>query len=213
MRLIILAMTIAFLWPLAAWAQENPKARYDSEYLAMVARAHTMPEDFNFKALRKLYPKTSFYSPFGEMSYKDKLIENLEKAKQGDKAALAEANKIADEHFAHFRVHFYMMAAHLSKAVPGDAGFNDWALKGIAKSMLDGNDGSFPPAAIKVLDVSEEYFLVRLYFRGKPMGQSVLNKDGRIFDVLAYTDTAGNKKEAYFDIGIPFSAYPTELKK
>ena len=204
---------VLFLWPLQmASAQETPKAAFNQKYLEMVKAARNMPENFDFKAVRELYPKTSFYSPFGEMGYKDELLKLMEKARAGDKNAAQDSIKMADHHFAHYKSHFYIMGGIASKYIADDMKFHDWAVRGVINSMMADGNGSSTTSAIKVLDVGEEYFLIKGVFKGRPAGQSVLNKDGKVFDVMAYTDTAGNKKEVYFDVTGPFSAYPVSEK-
>ncbi len=194
--------------------QLEDKSQYDRAYLKMVENASSMPANFDFAKVRELYPRTSFYSPFGEMGYKEELFDALDKAKLGDQAALEEAHKISFVHFAHFKVHSYMLGAIASKSIPNTTfEFHKWALQNIGRSMIQGKNASSPANAIKVLDVSEEYLLIRTVFRGKAGGHSVLHENGRVYDVMNYTDEAGNKKTAYFDVTTPFASYPVDKKQ
>jgi|GEM_PF-1790494 len=203
MKYLAIALFIALFAPAPAAAQ----SAYDKVYMEMVETAKTMPADFDFRMLRSTYIRTTFYDPFGENAYKQKLFALLDRAKAGDQAAQADAAMMADQYFASYKIHSYMATSGL--VTPQQAKLHEWALKGIARSMIGADDGSSPEKAIKVIDVGEEYFLIRTYLLGKKTGQqSTLQKNGKVYDMVGYTDEAGNMKQAYFDVTIPFSKYP-----
>ena len=204
MKYFVLALLLALIAPAPLHAQ----SAYDKVYMEMVERAQTMPADFDFNTLRSTYIRTTFYDPFGEHAYKKTLFALLDKAKAGDAKAMADARMMAGQYFASYKIHSYMATSGL--LTPEQTKFHEWALKGIARSMIGSDDASTPAKAIKVIDVGEEYFLVRSYLRGKSSGkQSTLQENGKIYDVIDYTDEAGVAKKAYFDVTIPFAKYPT----
>ena len=209
MKYFIAALLLAFFLPAPAQAQ----SAYDKMYMEMVEKAKTMPPDFDFRMLRGAYVRSSFYDPYGETAYKTKLFNLLDRAKAGDRAALKDANMMAEQYFASYKIHSYMATSEVLTTI--QINFHEWALKGIAASMIGTDDASSFEKAIKVIDVGEEYFLVRTYLKGKAQTrQSVQQKDGRVYDVIHYTDEKGEAREAYFDVTIPFSRYPvTEEKK
>jgi len=77
----------------------------------------------------------------------------------------------------------------------------------MAKITFEGGDGSSIEKAviIKGADtlsgISAEYEYVRKHFPGsKVLGQRLMNKEPKVYDVIEITDAKGEKRSVYFDI-------------
>ena len=61
-------------------ALAEDKADFDAQYLAMLEKAYTMPENFDFMAMRELFSKTSYFKPYSVSPSQDfkRFFEALE---------------------------------------------------------------------------------------------------------------------------------------
>jgi hypothetical protein len=212
MRPVLLLLFALFLFPASAFSQ-NAQGKADRDYLALVEKAQSMPTDFDFGRLRSLYTQTSFYSPFGEAGYKQDLLNAFTAIDKGDLSKIPVVTKTGREHFGHYKSHTYLGSFALRHPEAGmDRDLHGWALRGLAKAILNGKTGRSIEDAIKVIDVSEEYFVIRQFYRGSFKGQKLINRNGVPYDVTRVSGPDGKEFEAFFDISIPFAGYDTALR-
>ncbi len=75
---------------------------------------------------------------------------------------------------------------------------------GLLSSITSTGDGKTPETAWHVSSVEEEYFVMRM-IGVKPGRQSLVNRNGRIFDALEVVDGKGVSRTLWFDITDFFS--------
>ena len=69
----------------------------------------------------------------------------------------------------------------------------------ILDSILESGDGNSPESAYVVINIIEEYAVLD-HFGLRLSSQSLLNKDGRVYDVIVGTAEDGTERDFYFDV-------------
>ena len=84
------------------------------------------------------------------------------------------------------------------------AEFHKAVFLGLVRSILNSGDGKSLEKAWVVINVREEYVLLRvLGFR--PSGQSLVNQNGHSYDVMKVKNAEdGTEQTIYFNVDIPF---------
>lgn len=77
---------------------------------------------------------------------------------------------------------------------------------GIQQVIAHSGDGSTEKSAVHVLSTEEEYDWLNEK-KLKLVRQSLVERDGERFDLMAVTDAAGGKREVYFNISRMFAKY------
>lgn len=173
---------------------------FDQKYLAMVEKVKTMPADYDFYALRAIYPKTSFFNPYGTF-YKQEVHELFDAYKSGAAGAGDKLATYLTNNFPLPEVHTRYMANYDALGQQDLAVFHRWAAKGLMQAMFStGANGTHPQKAFPVLNASEEYMIARQYIDGTP-SQSLKKEGGRIYDVLTGKEKGtGQNIDIWFDI-------------
>lgn len=179
----------------------------DAAYLALVDVALQNPAAADFQAIRFAYAKSSFYHPYGG----DKIWKALDsagKAARKDIAQLPAYIELTRKHFGHYRSHVH--AEHLYQL-----GGEDFAalkphkdfLAALIGSILKDVDGKTPETALQIIDITEEYFLMRNVLRLQRIKKRpTLQKDGHIYDVFDAIDPrSGEETVIYFNVGRIFA--------
>lgn len=189
--------------------QEKSLQAQDAAYLALVDAALQNPAAADFQAIRFAYAKSSFYHPYGG----DKIWKELDsagKAARKNIAQLPAYTGLVRKHFGHYRSHVH--AEHLYQL-----GGDDFArlkphkdfLAALIGSILKNRDGKAPETALQIIDITEEYFLMRNVLRLQRIKKRpTLQKDGHIYDVFDAIDPrSGEKTVIYFNVD-PIFARP-----
>lgn len=197
---------IAFLVLFALWAPCDAHAdatATDKPYLALVdaAARKTEPEKTDWPALRDLYVKTSFYSPYGAQKIWSDLIDTHNAI--AGKAGVAAYTSLQTQNYAHYRTHMHGISLCMEGKKPDyiDCDRSKQSFKGIIDSIIKSGDGRSTESAFKVIDVSEEYTILRSFFGLESMGQRLHRGNGHVYDVLRFKDPkTGKTGEMYFNI-------------
>ena len=84
--------------------------------------------------------------------------------------------------------------------------YHKQVIGGLLRSIRDSGKGISKETAMYVINIGEEYDFI--YFSGmKPMMQSLINENGRQFDVMDTEDREGNKYRLYFEVTDFFGHY------
>ena len=75
--------------------------------------------------------------------------------------------------------------------------------RAILDSILDSGDGNSPESAYVVINIIEEYAVLD-HFGLRLTNQSLLNKDGKVYDLVVGTAEDGTERDFYFDVTIFF---------
>ena len=208
-RRVSVFLILAFLvfgGPFPASAQEAaPAENTDAAYAAMLEQAQAMPADFDFAKVRDLYTKTSFFNPYGtdpKTDYK----KFFDRQDAGDTTVLKDVEQYAKTHFALPEAQSRAMDMYEKAGDKNTAAYHEWALRGLIDAIWHSGDGKSAQSAIHVVNVSEEYMIMRgrKYEVG---GQSLANENGRVYDVLNGTNKeTGEIVKVWFDITPVFTA-------
>lgn len=180
-------------------AQEAAVSDIDQQYLQMLEQAKSMPENYDFAAVRAIYPKTSFFNPYGTF-YKKEVHELFGHLKAGQSGAEEVLNTYLRNNFPLPEVHTRYLSNYNTLGKQDLVKFHEWAAKGFMKALFDTGNGVDAARSFDVLNISEEYLIARGYISDQPE-QSLRQQDGRIYDVLTGTEKdAGKKIDIWFDI-------------
>lgn len=191
--------------PFLSYAEES---KYDQEYLKMVEKALETPDNYDFRKLRDLYTKSSFYKPYQKNPKAD--MKNLiDKAKSGNEKAHEEFNKYFIESFVYFDTHVWYPVAVLGQKMKGlyPSKISSWAASHLIDILIEENgNGLSAKTPFNVISVSEEYTIIKMLKAKYDFhDRQILKAKDRIFDVWNVTDRATEKKiKIFFDITIPF---------
>lgn len=205
---VFLSLIFCFFVSSSVLAQELTVAA-DQKYLKMLEQSKTMPADFDFSALREIYPKTSFFVPYGTFVKKD--VPALFRGYKNGKSGSAEKLSVyLTSNFALPEMHVHYMVNYRSMGKTDLAHFHEWASKGLAGILMTSGTGDDALRAIKVLNVSEEYLFAKTRIKGHP--KQVFHKvDDRFYDVLTGPDKKSGKDiSLWFDITDIYATNPVK---
>lgn len=174
----------------------------DAAYLALVDAARANPDAADFQAIRFAYAQTSFYHPYGgERLWVE--LDNAGKAAQADKAALPAYLDLVRKNFGHFRSHVHAASMYEANADTFAAlAPHKPFLYALVDSILKNGDGKTPETAFQIIDIKEEYFLMRSVLRVQMrQKRPTLQKNGHVYDVFEITDPqSGAESVLYFNV-------------
>jgi hypothetical protein len=188
-----------------AFSQTTDSAA-DKVYLGMIEQSKAMSSDFDFAAVRTIYPRTRFFNPYGAMPKTD--VPALFKAAQtGNPTALKNLEVYKQINFPLIEMHSGYLNHYNALKNPAQAAYHDWATTGFIRALLKTGDGKSAETAYDVLNIGEEYMLAR-NAHIDVTGQRIENKDGRVYDVLEGTNALSKKTDIWFDITDIFAKGP-----
>jgi hypothetical protein len=122
-------------------------------------------------------------------------------------AALKNAEIVLDSAYVNMDAHFVAMVANRELGAKDKSEFHSTVFHGLIKSILDSGDGKSIEKAWVVINVQEEYVLLRV-LGFHPSGQSLAHKDGHSYDVMKVKDAKDETEQTfYFNVDIPFKHY------
>jgi hypothetical protein len=116
--------------------------------------------------------------------------------------ALKNAEAVPAEDYVDMDAHFAEYIAHRELKNTDQAEFHKFVLQGLLDSITRSGDGKTPETAFQVIEVHEEYVLLR--FMGlMPSKQSLLEKDGHSYDEMEVVNPKTQEKVTlYFNIDV-----------
>lgn len=191
-------------------APAKDRSEADGRYLALADAAIQAPGTVDYAALRRAYAQTSFYSPYGGAALAGKLDTALNAALESA-AAVKAYQDITRAHLGHFASHMHALhAAQTKKPAFIDAAAHQKHLDGITGSILNSGNGKTPQTAYHVIDIQEEYMLMKEILKIQGKKRPTLQQDGHVFDVFDYTAADGSAATVYFNVDMIFARDPTE---
>jgi len=212
---IIFTIFFVLLLNLAGQSQETPKPEPTKttevkltakDYEDLLAKLKSGDTNIDYKNLRMAFTETKdysyhgpekaeqekFFKPFGDKNYKD---------------ALKKAEKYLETNYVDANAHY--VAYNAAKELKDDkkAEFYKAVLFGLLNSIKSGNDGLSEKTPFYVININEEYTLLK--FLGYQFGgsQSLRHLNGHTFDVLtAINPKTNQKEEVYFNIDVVWAA-------
>jgi hypothetical protein len=177
-----------------------------SEYATLLASLKAGKTDIDYARLRISYMDSPEYKAAKDTSDSETaMVDALNK--KDYPAALKNAEIVLNSDYVNMDAHFVAMVASREMGAKDKSEFHSTVFHGLIKSILDSGDGKSLQKAWVVINVAEEYVLLRvLGFR--PSGQSLVQKDGHSYDEMKVKDAQdGTEQTFYFNVDIPFKHY------
>jgi Domain of unknown function (DUF4919) len=200
-------LTISFLCfllfaaPLLSSAQKNAKS--PEKYQALVHRVKQGDQTVNFRDLRIAYSDSPAFSNGPDTSDQKKVMQQALNSKDFAKA-IQNADAVLASNFVDMDAHFVEYVAYSELKNPERADFHKFVLQSLLKSITASGDGLTPETAYEVIDVDEEYVLLRFLDLGLPKKQSYMHKNGHYYDALTLAGPgSAEERVVYFNVDIP----------
>jgi hypothetical protein len=184
----------------AAFGQQKAK---DQSYEALAARVTSGDKTVDFRQLRLAYAESANYSKGPDTDPQKKEMTSALNAKDYARA-IKSADVVLAANYVDMDAHYVEYVAHkeLGKTEPSE--FHKFVLQGLLRSITDSGDGKSPETAYQVIEVHEEYVLLRFMGVGLPKSQAYLHKDGHAYDEIKFDDPSSKtEKTLYFNVDIP----------
>ncbi|HEX9465140.1 MAG TPA: DUF4919 domain-containing protein [Alphaproteobacteria bacterium] len=175
-------------------------------YAGLLAAAKASPHDADFTRLRMAFTRTPAYASHGQTDRDFAALFEAGGAGDWQKAqALAEAQ--VERNYVRLKAHRYAAAVAHQR---GDKAAEEHHLtfyRGLLSSITGSGDGKSPDTPMSVISVDEEYEVLWTR-RQRSGGQSLLQHNGKMLDVLAAVPETGSAatrtEDVYFDVSALF---------
>jgi hypothetical protein len=194
--ILLLGSSLGF----ASAAAQNT-AKDPNSYEALADRARNKDQTLNFRQLRFAYADSTSPKPDTNANKKTmtKALNDKDYA-----AAIKNADTVLASNYADMDAHFVEYVAHKELKESEATELHKFVLQGLLDSIMDSGDGKTEETAYVVIDVHEEYVVLRVMGVGLPKSQSYAHKNGHAFDAIVYVDPqTKDQKTIYFNLDIP----------
>jgi hypothetical protein len=203
MRSILLAFSLLAVVALtpAVVAQDHP-----SEYATLLASLKDGKTDIDYTRLRLSYMDSPEYKAAKDVSkFEDAMSDALNK--KDYPAALKDADAVLESDYVNIDAHFVAMEANRQMGAMDKAQYHITVFRGLIDSIRSSGDGKSMEKAWVVINVHEEYVVLRV-LGFNPSQQSLVQKDGHAYDVMKVKNAEnGTEQTFYFNVDIPFKHY------
>lgn len=161
-------------------------------------------ESTDWLKFRKEFLKCKFSQPdrFSIMGLESVLTMARKSGDRNEELKLAQ--ELLDRDFTNISAHYTFVK---DSSVDANAReFHKEVIGGLLRSIRDSGKGVSTETAMYVINIGEEYDLI--YFSGmKPVKQSLIDENGRQFDVMETEDQEGKRYRMYFEVTDFFGHY------
>ena len=200
-RPFVLALVVSIALSSSAAAQNPP-----SEYATLLAAVKAGNTNIDYTRLRLSYMDSPEYKESKDVTKPEKAMAVALNAKDFQEA-LKNAEIVLTNDYVNMDAHFVAFMANRELGVTDKAEFHRTVFRGLVDSIRNSGDGKSTETAWVVIDVHEEYVLLRV-LGFAPSEQSLLNKNGHSFDVMKVKNVNdGTMQTFYFNVDIPFKHY------
>ncbi len=190
------AVMAALLLPLSLVAADPP-----SEYSTLLASLKTGNTIIDYGRLRLTYVESPERKKAADVSAAEKAMFAALNAKDFSKA-LKQAQTVLESEYVNLDAHFVAFIANREMGFKDEAGFHQAVFRGLIDSIRNSGDGKSTATAWLVINVHEEYVLLRV-LGFQPSGQSLLQENGHSYDVMkAKSREDGSEQTFYFNVDI-----------
>jgi hypothetical protein len=181
-------------------------------YDELVARAKTGDANVDYLALRNVYAESPNYDPYGS-KVGELQSEMFEAYRRGDCAAvIAKAESILAADFVHVDAHLVAGLCHGKLGNEAAMRRERAAARGLIDSILQSGDGKSEGTAFVVIEVAEEYSLLRALGL-RPSNQALIHAQGHSYDRFdAKSNDTGQQVVVFFNVDRPLAALDRELR-
>jgi len=199
--LVVLGLLAVAALPPATAAQDQP-----SEYATLLASLKAGKTDIDYTRLRLSYMDSPEYKAAKDTSKsEDAMTEELNK--KDYPSALKDAEAVLESNYVNIDAHYVALVANREMGAMDKAEFHRTVFRGLINSIRNSGDGKSLETAWVVINVHEEYVVLRV-LGFKPSGQSLVNQNGHAYDVMKVKSIEnGTEQTFYFNVDIPFKHY------
>jgi hypothetical protein len=197
---------------------KDQSATVDPEYEKMIIDALSMPDDFLWMRLRRLYTQTSFFTPFAEelqlqlVELSDRLSETQVPEEQ--KKIIDRFQLITLKHLGNADIMSIAFSLATKDPRLGNAEFYQWALWGIMATVERTGDGDEISEAYNVITVGEETMLFRMLGVNHLGLEETIDNGFYVFNVHRVEDPATKRQfKVFVNITHPMSFLQSQEKK
>jgi hypothetical protein len=184
-----------------AIAQDNPKPPLS--YESLVERVKGGDQTVDFRQFRFAYMDSSTYNNGSDTAPPKKAMIAALNSKDF-RSAIKNADIVLTSNYVDMDTHFTEYIANRELNATDKAEFHKFVFQALLKSITDSGDGKTPETAFQVIQVHEEYVLLRFMGIELPESQSLLHKNGHSFDKIKFKDPkSGQSVTLYFNVDIP----------
>jgi hypothetical protein len=200
-RLFVLALVALLSLPSLVAAQNSP-----SEYATLLAAVKAGNTNIDYTRLRLSYMDSPEYKQAKDVTKSEKAMTAALDAKNFSEA-LKNAEIVLTNEYVNMDAHFVAFVADRELGATDKAEFHRTVFRGLVDSIRNSGDGKSMEKAWVVIDVHEEYVMLRV-LGFAPSEQSLLNKEGHSFDVMKVKNVEdGTMQTFYFNVDIPMKHY------
>jgi hypothetical protein len=198
---VFLGLLSVAILPSSVAALDQP-----SEYATLLASLKAGKTDIDYARLRISYMDSPEYKAAKDTSDSENAMVDALNEKNYPRA-IKNAEIVLDSAYVNMDAHFVAMVANRELGAKDKSEFHSTVFHGLIKSILDSGDGKSLEKTWVVINVQEEYVVLRV-LGFKPSGQSLVNKDDHSYDVMKVKDAKdGTEQTFYFNVDIPFKHY------
>lgn len=205
------AVLATVLTSAAGSSAQAPQQHGAPTYDELVARAKAGDADVNYRALRNAYAESPRYDPYGSKVGKLQ-SEMFDAYGRADCAAvLAKAESILAVDFVHVDAHLLAGLCHGKLGNEEAMRRERAAARGLIDSILQSGDGKSEESAFVVIEVAEEYSMLRLLGL-RPSNQALIHAQGHSYDRFeTKANDTGQQAVVFFNVDRPLGVLEREL--
>ena len=199
-RWLVFVLFAVLAWPVVAPAKEAP-----SEYAALLARLKAGDTKIDYARLRLSWVDSPEHKHAKDTSNAAEAMFEALNAKNFP-TALIQAETVLAGEYVNIDAHYVAAVANRQMGATDKADFHRAVFGGLIDSIRNSGDGKSLATAWVVINVHEEYVLLRVLGLS-PSGQAVIHKDGHSYDEMKAKAEDGAEQTFYFNVDIPFREY------
>ena len=190
------------LFALVLLPQISRAKDHSAEYATLLSALKAGDTSIDYARLRLSYVDSPEHKKSKDISSQQKAmfaaLQNKDFA-----SALKNAEQVLDYEYVDLDAHYVAYAANRELGDSAKAEFHRTIFRGLADSIRNSGDGKTVEKAWVVINVHEEYVLLRL-LGYKPSQQSLVQKNGHFYDVMQVKSVDdGSEATFYFNTDIP----------
>jgi Domain of unknown function (DUF4919) len=206
------AVLTAVLLSAPGSSAQAPRQPGAPTYDELVARAKAGDANVDYLALRDAYAESPSYDPYGS-KLGELQSEMFEAYRRGDCAAvLAKAESILAANFVHVDAHLAAGLCHEKLGNEAAMRRERQIARGLIDSILQSGDGKSEQTAFVVIEVAEEYSLLRALGL-RPSNQALIHAQGHSYDRFdTKSNDTGQQVVVFFNVDRPLAVLDRELR-
>lgn len=174
-------------------------------YSELLAAAQADPASADFHALRMAYAQSAQYRPYTQQKGPIAALDDALRAADLD-AALGAATALLDANYLDIEAHMAAAYVYTMREAIERAAHHQAFANGLIRAILDTGTGRAPNSAFIVIDIPEEYTVMRILGL-EPSGQTLINHQGQWLDRIDVrqrgADPGAAALQIFFNVDLP----------